>query len=152
MQASRLRKFGALSWAEKLVFLRACVTLPLIAIVLWRAGLARCQRWITGVSAKGAETPALDRALKTARLINAAAHHGIYRANCLERSLALAFELRRNGIESQLRIGVSSGNGFQAHAWIEMDGVVLNDSPFVAGEYKPFAETIALQSKGYRIV
>jgi len=112
----------------------------------------RCQRWIASVSANPAQTPALDCALKTAQLINTAAHQGIYRANCLERSLALAFELRRSGIESQLRIGVSSGNGFQAHAWIEMDGVVLNDNPFVAREYKPFAQAIDLQSKRYQIV
>lgn len=47
--------------------------------------------------------------------------------NCLSRSLALLWLLRRNGHGADLRLGVSlDGGTFAAHAWVELDGRVLN--------------------------
>ena len=45
---------------------------------------------------------------------------------CLTKSLALAWLLRRNGVAATVRIGVSTGEGFAAHAWVECDGAALN--------------------------
>lgn len=44
---------------------------------------------------------------------------------CLMRSLVLTEMLSRRGIESSLVIGVRSGEGFAAHAWVEHRGAPL---------------------------
>jgi len=57
--------------------------------------------------------------------------------NCLSRSLALFWLLRRNGHEAELHLGVSLAEGaFAAHAWIELAGIILND-PALAKRYTP---------------
>jgi hypothetical protein len=48
------------------------------------------------------------------------------RARCLEQSLVLYYLLRRHGIAVIYRQGVSP-RPFQAHAWIEYGGEVVND-------------------------
>jgi hypothetical protein len=49
---------------------------------------------------------------------------------CLEKSLTLWWLLRRHRIPADLRIGVrkDGGGDFEAHAWVEADGVVLGES------------------------
>lgn len=49
-------------------------------------------------------------------------------AFCLQKSRALVSLLRRHGIEADLRIGVrKSVDRLSAHAWVEYNGIVLND-------------------------
>lgn len=48
------------------------------------------------------------------------------RALCLEQSLVLYYLLRRHGVAVRYRQGVIA-NPFQAHAWIEYNGAVIND-------------------------
>ncbi len=58
--------------------------------------------------------------------------------NCLSRSLALLWLLRRNGHDADLRLGVSlDGGTFAAHAWVELEDQVLNDRQDVATRYAP---------------
>lgn len=58
----------------------------------------------------------------------AAARRLFFRANCLERSLVLWWLLRRRGIGATFRLGARKASGaFEAHAWVEFDGAVLND-------------------------
>jgi len=46
--------------------------------------------------------------------------------------------LKRRGYDAQLRIGARmAAEGFEAHAWVERDGVILNDA---SGEYLSFSE------------
>ena len=68
-----------------------------------------------------------------------AASHGLYRGNCLSRSLLLRSLLSREGIDGDLLIGVRSASSrIEAHAWVEYQGVVLNDQPNVRERYRPF--------------
>ncbi len=48
-------------------------------------------------------------------------------SRCLARSLVLLALLARRHIEAQLVIGARQGPEFGAHAWIELEGVPLND-------------------------
>ncbi|MBS1842021.1 MAG: lasso peptide biosynthesis B2 protein, partial [Acidobacteria bacterium] len=85
----------------------------------------------TGVPNSGAERVAL-----TARMVRAAARHGLGNPSCLEESLVLAYLLRRQGIEAQLRIGVKKNiPKFEAHAWVECDGVALNETEALHDHY-----------------
>jgi Transglutaminase-like superfamily len=66
--------------------------------------------------------------LTIARMEAAAARHLPFSTNCLEQSLALWWLLKRRGIPADLRIGVRKNAGsFEAHAWVEANGTVLNE-------------------------
>jgi hypothetical protein len=45
---------------------------------------------------------------------------------CLPQALVLQAGLRRRGIESLLRLGVRQVEPFEAHAWVEVDGVTID--------------------------
>ena len=59
-------------------------------------------------------------------------------ALCLQRSAVTACLLRSFGVQAQMRIGVRP-MPFLAHAWVEVDGVVVNDFPGVKSFYRSLA-------------
>lgn len=80
--------------------------------------------------------PHLTRAQGYARWLDVASRHHIVNAQCLHRSLALAFWLSRDEIDNFVRIGVrKNGAELQAHAWVEVDGHVVNDEPAVVATF-----------------
>jgi hypothetical protein len=48
---------------------------------------------------------------------------------CLQRSAATACLLKRRGVPAQMVIGVQQ-MPFKAHAWVEVEGRVVNDRPY----------------------
>lgn len=80
-----------------------------------------------------------ETARRTAALVAAVVRRHPLRANCLQRSLALWCVLKGQGIEADLRVGVRRGSGqFEAHAWVEYSGRVLNDGGDVHRRYAAF--------------
>ena len=80
--------------------------------------------------------------------VTRATRYGVFRPQCLVRSLAVHRMLRRRGIESSaLRIGVRLEHGsLLAHAWVELHGMVIGDAPhhvasFVAARDMQLRET-----------
>ena len=66
-------------------------------------------------------------------------------SNCLRQSLVLWYLLRRQGLKSELRIGMRRQEGvFQAHAWVEYQGDILNDIQGVRQLYATFPKPIEL--------
>lgn len=55
-------------------------------------------------------------------------------ALCLQRSAATTCLLRRYGVPAQLVIGAQQ-LPFKAHAWVEVDGRVVNDKPYMHEMY-----------------
>lgn len=55
-------------------------------------------------------------------------------ALCLQRSAATACLLKRHGVPAQLVIGAQQ-MPFKAHAWVEVDGCVVNDKPYTPDMY-----------------
>jgi hypothetical protein len=55
-------------------------------------------------------------------------------ALCLQRSAATTCLLRQYGIAAQLVIGAQQ-MPFKAHAWVEVDGRVVNDKPYTREMY-----------------
>jgi hypothetical protein len=127
------------------------ILLPASALLLRLTGLRGCQRlfshFITTKTALNLQysEAALSRAVRTNHLVSLAVRHGLCNANCLQRSLVLWWLLRRLGIQSSLHFGTRKEAGqFEAHAWIEFGGVVLNDSDEVRREYSTFDRPITL--------
>jgi hypothetical protein len=55
-------------------------------------------------------------------------------ALCLQRSAATACLLREYGVPAQLVIGAQQ-MPFKAHAWVEVEGRVVNDKPYMREMY-----------------
>jgi hypothetical protein len=55
-------------------------------------------------------------------------------ALCLQRSAATACLLKRYGVPAQMIIGAQQ-MPFKAHAWVEVDGRVINDKPYTREMY-----------------
>jgi hypothetical protein len=53
---------------------------------------------------------------------------------CLQRSAATACLLKRCGVSAQMMIGAQQ-MPFKAHAWVEVDGRVVNDKPYMREMY-----------------
>ena len=52
----------------------------------------------------------------------------VKRAACLQRSVVVTWMLRRHGIAAEMVIGCRP-LPFESHAWVEVDGRVVNDLP-----------------------
>jgi len=53
---------------------------------------------------------------------------------CLQRSAATACLLKRHGVPAQMVVGAQQ-IPFKAHAWVEVDGCVVNDKPYTPEMY-----------------
>jgi hypothetical protein len=61
--------------------------------------------------------------------------------SCLDRSVLLWFVLEQHGMDGSIRIGVArDGDTIDGHAWVELNGVVLNDSPDIGERFAVFHE------------
>jgi hypothetical protein len=53
---------------------------------------------------------------------------------CLQRSAATTILLRRHGWKAKLIIGAQTFTS-QFHAWVEIDGTIVNDKPYISDIY-----------------
>lgn len=93
-----------------------------------------------GIVDDGAADSVTAEALASA--VERAATYGILKPTCLERAVALQKLLRRRGVDGgRVRVGVRwEGGEFYAHAWVELNGVILADSPARVGAFTSIAE------------
>ena len=157
-----LRRFRALEPNARGLFLRAAALLPLVSFSLrlrgFRSTQASLQKRIGRAVSSGCDTsdpsdPARGaHAALTARMVRSAALRNLGSATCLEKSLVLWWLLGRQGIDSSVRIGArKTGQKFEAHAWVECDGVVLNEPEETHKHYAAFDEAFPVlrwQKKG----
>jgi len=149
---ARLRRFSALPRAAKMDFVRASLLLPLIRMSLRLRGFRATQKSLQlrigrGVAALS-ESAAADETKQTCRMVFAAARYSPISVTCLERSLVLWWLLARRGMATQLRIGArKSGKKFEAHAWLEQNGVAIGEPDGTHLHYaafeKEFSEEIS---------
>jgi len=137
-----------LSRVEKRQFLRAFVLMPLMMPGLRLLGFQRMQQLLMyGMSSdigfdrmkSDSAEKVLIECQKITRIVNIAANHNPIFSTCLHRSLVLWLLLGREGIASDLRLGAKKTDGqFDAHAWVEFQGSVLNDTQDVKQRYAIF--------------
>ncbi|MGB6199787.1 MAG: lasso peptide biosynthesis B2 protein [Candidatus Acidiferrales bacterium] len=125
------------------------VALRVLGFPRWRGTLEKYAANAPAAAGDAASRLALAR--EVTRLAQKAERHGPLRPSCLERSLVLWWLLRRRGLPAELRIGArKEGARFDAHAWVELDGEVLNDSDTVRKHYARFDGPIASADGGSR--
>lgn len=137
------RRFFQLSGYERRAVIEAAAVL-----VITRAGLkvAGFRGWKRALELLVRRTPvqpfvsdAIELARSVARLESAAARNLFFPANCLENSLVLWFLLRGRGIPAELRIGGrKNSQKFEAHAWVECSGIILNEPEATHRHFAPF--------------
>jgi len=141
---SDLAKLRALTGPERRLLLVCLVATPIVAAgvavfgfksvraVMARRPRPRNARFLTAEAAEA-------RARSTAKVVAIATGRGPVRATCLRRSLLLWWMLRRDGIETVLRVGVNRDSAtLHAHAWIEYLGRPLNDVDDIALRFPAF--------------
>ena len=138
----RLKQLQKLTVSEWQVMLTAMLVLPLIALSLKTKGVKWTRHFLARHGRASLSIPEerqLEVAQSVARMVSIAANHGIYRTNCLKKSLATWWLLARRGIQSELKIGVNKDEGeFSAHAWVEYQGNVLVDTADVGKRFSAF--------------
>lgn len=132
---------------QRTLLLQALVLLPLVAISLKFWGLNRTQsgmvRLLPTPVMPQQSVEMLPQVLATARMVRTAARYYAPWANCLKKSLVLWWLLRRQRIASNLQIGVRNEQGkFEAHAWVEYEGMVLNDTQNVRSHFATFKRPV----------
>ncbi len=126
-----------------LLLVRAYVQLGITAVELRLLGFRHFLRRVPASSGDQQPTPvSLQRARHYARWIETASRGYPWGVHCLERSTLLHLWLRRDGMPSELRIGVRrQGRGVAAHAWVELAGTIVSDPPAAVAPFTPlFAE------------
>ena len=129
-----LRRFSALERPAQTLFLRALVLLPLVGLSLKFRGFEATRSTLRkGLSPtiQQADPDFLKRRVSlTAHMVKAADRHGLVHPSCLVKSLTLWWLLGRQGITSELRVGVrKEGGNLEAHAWVEREGIALASMP-----------------------
>ena len=145
---NRFQKLLALSPYQWYLLVSAMILLPAIRLSLNLFGFKKTYNriinsYISNQSQADVDSSQLLEAKRVARMIDIAAAHGLYRANCLTRSLLLMLALNKRKIPCRLMIGANERRNiekkdFGAHAWVESSGNVLNDLDNVSTRFKAF--------------
>jgi len=131
-----------------MLFLRALAMLPLVSLSLRLRGFQPTRSTLQRTLAR--RTPQVDsdslnmKMVLAAHMVNAADRHGLVHPSCLAKSLTLWWLLGRQGITSRLRIGIRKQNDqLKAHAWVEREGVALNEPEERHQHYAAFDAALA---------
>lgn len=140
------RKLKELSGSELMVLIQGLLFLPLVALGIKCFGFRRFYGAIANYTPRKDQVQGKEgvkQARAIAKLVEIASRYGLYKPNCLQKSLLLWWFLRQRGIESELRIGVrKKAELLEAHAWVEYQGWILNDRSDVDQQFAPFAGSI----------
>ncbi len=139
----RVIAFWKLPWHEKKIFLQGAWLLFRIERALKSQKFAAVR---TNYERRFLIQPLVSiivSAQRITELVQLANWHSHLRVSCLRESLALWCLLRQYGYQPQIKVGVTAPKaGFEAHAWVELDAEVLNDTADVVQQY------IVLEDKG----
>ncbi|MCL4541092.1 MAG: lasso peptide biosynthesis B2 protein [Chloroflexi bacterium] len=141
-----LRRALSLTREERWLVARAVLHLLVFHLALRTLGLKRVASWASRPISAHMERTVLPsesrKANSYARWIEVASRHHLVPAMCLCRSLVLHYWLRKEGLPSELRIGVRKGaHKLEAHAWVELSGQVINDAPTTVAAFTPMRDT-----------
>jgi hypothetical protein len=124
----KLRKFLALSSAERLLLVKVAFLVGLVRVGTWLLPF----RVVRKVAARLGRPSAGRRSgdVPTERLawaVDVTGKHIPGGGNCLVQALATQVLLDRRNRPAQLRIGVARGRlgQFEAHAWVESEGKIV---------------------------
>jgi hypothetical protein len=109
-------------------------------LALLRFDLYLARRNFAGLYSKVRNCPAQERTQDSntvERILSAVDMASIWywkEVLCLQRSAATAWLLKQDGVRAEMVIGAQQ-MPFKAHAWVEVEGRVVNDKPYMREIY-----------------
>ena len=139
MTSRRIKRFLALSGKDRLALLFYGVRVPVYQLALKALGYERFQRIFIS-SRTGGKTPrSIQHAKHQGQLVNMAVGAIAGGDNCLLRSVILSRHLTKRGYAPEVIFGTrKDGSTFQAHSWVEVDGIVINDRADISQSHAIF--------------
>ena len=138
----KLDRWRHLAKDERRLLLEAVGELARARVVLWFRPFSSVWLGLEGrrrAADRGLGLDAVDPSA-VARAVRRASRL-VPMANCLPQALATYTLLARRGIESEVRLGVArDGQRFKAHAWVELDGIVLIGKVDDLHRYEPLPQ------------
>jgi len=136
----RLERLRALSSAQWLVVISSLFLVPATQLSLHLRGFSSTAGTLARWSRRSPIPSDLEGARESAEAVNLVAGRAVVGARCLGRSLVLWFILRRRGIDAEFVIGADAPRKgeLEAHAWVEVAGVPVNDAPNVRERFGSF--------------
>jgi Transglutaminase-like superfamily len=133
-------RFISLDTAQRRVFFTSWTLLPFFWLGLLLLKLPDFyNRLGAGAGKRRTQPMSLADIQALGAAVNMAARHTPFPATCLTRSLLTGWFLHRRGVASELRIGVRLTQGvLNAHAWVECNGIPVNDLPDIASQFSVF--------------
>jgi hypothetical protein len=117
--------------------MQAAVLLPTVRLALHFISVSRLKDFGSKAIHDPRSTQLPPRV--TARMVRVAASRGLYRFKCLDQSLVLRWLLRRQGIDARIVFGARKEDGqIEAHAWVECQGIAVNEDGDVCRYFPPF--------------
>jgi hypothetical protein len=116
-----------------LLVAKSLLYLILLDLYLLRGNFAALHRKIRFYQVARTK-PKPDTIARVCAAVEAACMWYPKQALCLQRSAVTTCLLRQYGVAAQMVIGVQK-LPFKAHAWVEVDGRVVNDKPYVHDLY-----------------
>ena len=118
----------------------SCALLPAVRLLLRLRGLQATASWLAIRSDVASRPPDTDRCSSVAKAVSMVSNRRLIGATCLPRSLTTWFLLRRRGIDAVVVLGadVSNTDGLPAHAWVEVEGVPLNEAADIRERFGSF--------------
>ena len=138
---SRVARLRSLSGGELRLLARAFVLLLVADLALRTLSFERARRLLAATPPvpPAGQPPSPSRIAEVIRLVDVAARHHLYPMTCLRRALVLQRLLLQEGLETRLRLGVRGvERRFEAHAWLEHDGIPVGEPEDVALRFAPF--------------
>jgi hypothetical protein len=142
------RRFSNLAGFERAIVVEAAAGLAATRLGLRVVGFRRWKAVLSRLAPPPREhdiAPLVGDSVKIVlQAESAAARNLFFRPNCLERSMVLWWLLRSRGIVAELRVGARKREQrFEAHAWVEYCGTVLNEPDETHLDFVPFDRPIA---------
>jgi hypothetical protein len=148
MEMNKMKKWRSLSTSQRRLLLFLAVFIPLINFKIRTSGLDRTLSWLKSKSleksnkyystAKSNES--IDDIIS---LVNIGSRYTCFQVTCLRRSVILWWLLYRKGYSATIQIGsMMCESEFHSHAWVMLNGEVLNDSPEVVSKYSQLVVTV----------
>lgn len=140
--------FTSLSSEERQILIQAFFMLPIVRLsrrrFLRSLQKVHCSTTLSSTVKTVPDVNTLITARQAARMVSIAANYAPHRSSCLDRSFLLWALLRKRGIDSELLLGARKDQGsFKAHAWVEINGEVLNDTNDVREKFSLFPGSFA---------
>lgn len=138
------RKYRNLSGQERRLLAVSMLLLPVVVLTNRLFGLKRCQRTLNRILPYRArvscsEPEGARLAHSASRIILIAANRCLCQSTCLQQSILLQRLVAQRGVDTDLRVGVRKRGGiFEAHAWVELRGHIVNGRENVEARFVAF--------------